>query len=314
MDWYAFYAAGTLLFKGAEPVDMGVDHNASHIFPPPPQTIVGALRTAVLVQNGIPFENYYKKDVPFNILSVIGETGNPYPFQVSGPLFRIGEQIFVPAPFCWFMDKAEWKNETVQVLRARVFRAQPTKSRLIKGEDETPFWVKEGRGEMFSLGGSWLKLENLFSTEETLEIFKSNYFYATEPRTGIALNRNRSVRQGHLYTFIHVRLKPDVALAFGTDVKLPLSNKGFLKLGAEQRFGRYEKIAEPFFPENKTGHFLSLSQVKGSPKANQSVIATGKIQYIGGWDLKKGFHKPMQGFFPAGSVFSENIHSNFVQI
>ena len=309
MDWYAFYPVGTLLFKGAEPMDMGADHHASQIFPPPAKTIVGALRTAVLVQNGISYENYYKNIAPSKILSAIGEADNLAPFQVSGPLFRIDERIFIPAPFCWFIDKAEPKNKKV-----RVFRAQPTKSHLIKVEDERLFWVKGGSGEMVGMGGSWIHLEDLFSTDEKIEIFGPDHFFATEPRTGIALNRNRSVREGHLYTFTHVRLKPEVTLAFGASTELPFSDKGFLKLGAEQRFGRYEKIREPLFPEQKSGPFLSLSQVRGSKRTNQSVIATGKIQYIGGWDLKKGFHKPMQGFFPAGSVFSENIYSDFVQI
>jgi len=309
MNWYAFYPSGTLLFKGAEPMDMGEDHHASQIFPPPAQTIAGALRTAVLVQNGISFENYYQNNAPPEIFLAIGEAGKQEPFQVIGPLFRIDEQLFVPAPFSWFIDKAERKMN-----RVRVFRVQPTKSHLIKGEDQTLFWVREGRGEMLSLGGSWLKLEDLTSTAEDIEIFGPDHFYVTEPRTGIALNQNRSVREGHLYTFTHVRLKHAVTLAFGLSADLPLSDKGFLKLGAEQRFGRYEKIREPLFPENKSRHFCSLNLVKGSEKANQTLIATGRIQYIGGWDLKKGFHKPMQGFFPAGSVFSENIHSNFVQI
>jgi len=92
MEWYAFCPSGTLLCKGAEPMEMGEDHHASHIFPPTPQTIVGALRTATLVQNGISFVDYYKSNAPTHILSTIGEAVNPDPFQVIGPLFRIDEQ------------------------------------------------------------------------------------------------------------------------------------------------------------------------------------------------------------------------------
>jgi CRISPR-associated protein Cmr3 len=309
MAWYAFYPSGTLFFKGAEPMEKGSDHHASHIFPPPAQTIVGALRTTALVQNGITYKNYYKSIAPPEILDAIGEAGNPEPFQVIGPLFRIAEKIFVPAPFCWFIDKAQKKNE-----RVRVVKAQSTKSHLIKGKDEILLWVKGGRGDMISMGGSWIRLEDLSSTDEKIEIFGADHFYATEPRTGIALNRNRSVREGHLYTFNHLRLKPETTLVFGIDVNLPIADNGFLKLGAEQRFGHYEKIKEPVFPPAKSGCFLSLGLVKGSQSTNQSVIATGKIQYLGGWDLKKGFHKPMQGYFPAGSAFSKNIHPNFVEI
>lgn len=309
MNWYAFNPACTLLFKGAEPMVMGADHHASHIFPPPAQTIVGALRTTILRQNGVSFKDYYRKKVSPDILAVVGEAGEPSPFQITGPLFRISGKVYTPAPYSWFAVKTE-KKQTA----ATVFRSLPAKSHLIKCEDETMHWVLGGMEEMESLGGRWIGLEDLFSGKKEMAIFGADTFFDTEPRTGIALNRNRSVKTGHLYTFTHVRLKPDAVLIFGTESPLPISDEGFLKLGAEQRFGRYEKIKEPAFHEKQTGNYLSLSQVRGTTEANQAVIATGKIQYVGGWDLKKGFHKPMQGFFPAGSVFSKKINSNFVQI
>lgn len=309
MEWYAFNPAGTLLFKGAEPMEMGSDHHSSNIFPPPAQTLVGALRTAVLEQNKISYDDYYNKNVLSEILSAIGEAENQEPFIVSGPLFRMNQHLFIPAPFPWFYDKAEKKSRKV-----RVFRARPTKSRLIKSSEKNLFWATADSGEMISMGGRWIHIEDLFSTDEKTEIFDAEHFFTIEARTGIALNRNRSVREGHLYTFNHVRLKPEVSLAFGVDLNLPLADKGFLKLGAERRFGRYEKIQQPIFLSGDSELFLALGLVKGSQQSNHSVIATGKIQYIGGWDLNKGFHKPMRGYFPAGSVFSENIHNNFVQI
>lgn len=309
MAWYAFYPSGTLLFKGAEPSDMGADHHASMMFPPPAQTITGALRTAVIVQHGISFQDYYEDNVPPDILAAVGKAGDPAPFQFIGPLFRIGVQVFVPAPFSWFTDKSEKKTGM-----ARVFRAGPTQSRLITAERRSLLFVKGGVGEMVSIGGRWLRLEDLFSSADKMMVYDPSRFYEIEPRTGIALNQNRSARDGHLYTFTHVRLRPDVSLAFGTAPDLPLSDNGFLKIGAEQRFGRYETIGAPTFPAATSGQYVALGLVQGSEKANQTVMATGKIQYIGGWDIKKGFHKPMNGFFPAGSVFSENIHSNFVQL
>jgi len=309
MEWYAFYPAGTLLFKGAEPMEMGSDHHSSDIFPPPGQTVVGALRTAVLEQNNISYRDDSNKNVSPEILTAIGEAENREPFTLIGPLFSMNQHIFIPAPFIWFYDKAEKKNRKV-----RVFRALPKKSRLIKNGEEELFWVAAEGNEMVSMGGRWIYLEDLFSTDEKINVFDVDHFFTTEPRTGIALNRNRSIREGHLYTFNHVRLKPEVTLTFGVDVNLPIADKGVLKIGAEQRFGHYEKIEKPNFPSVQSDLFLSLGLVNGSQRANQTVIATGKIQYIGGWDLKKGFHKPMQGYFPAGSVFSENTNNNFVQI
>lgn len=230
MEWYAFDPVGTLLFKGAEPMEMGADHHASQIFPPPAQTIVGALRTAVLSQHGVSFNEYYKANVPPAVLSAIGKAEDSAPFEVTGPIFRRGERFFVPAPFCWFKGKGEKKSAEKQ--KAKIYKAEPLKSSLVKAEDQTLFWVKGGSGEMTSLGGNWLALEDLFSASDEKDIFHPDYFFTTEARTGIALNANRSVREGHLYTFTHVRLKPDVIMAFGVNTPLPLSEKGFFEAGS----------------------------------------------------------------------------------
>ena len=135
-----------------------------------------------------------------------------------------------------------------------------------------------------------------------------------ENRTGIALDSNRSVRAHHLYAFSHARLNKNVNLIFGTDKDLPIFDNGVLKLGAEQRFGLYSKIPDINFNNGNSGLFMSASQVEGTEQANESVVATGKIQYQGGWDMKKGFHKPMTGFFPPGSVFKDKLNDNFIQI
>ena len=49
-------------------------------------------------------------------------------------------------------------------------------------------------------------------------------------------------------------------------------------------------------------------------ETNDAAVATGKIQYLGGWDMKKGFHKPMKGYFPAGSVFNKKLNDNFIEL
>ncbi len=98
------------------------------------------------------------------------------------------------------------------------------------------------------------------------------------------------------------------------DKDLPISDNGVLNLGAEQRFGLYTKIPGINFNVGSSGFFMSVSQTAGTEQANESVVATGKIQYQGGWDIKKGFHKPMTGFFPPGSVFSKKLDDNFIEI
>ena len=165
-----------------------------------------------------------------------------------------------------------------------------------------------------TLGRKWISLSDLYSQNNMVSRKEINDFYHVENRTGIALDSNRSVRVHHLYSFNHARLNKNVNLIFGVDKNLPISDKGILKLGAEQRFGLYSKIPDIDFNKGSSGLFMSVSQTAGTEQANESIVATGKIQYQGGWDMKEGFHKPMTGFFPPGSVFNDKLNDNFIEI
>ena len=309
MNWYKFTPVDTLYFRGAEPMNLGENHTASHVFPPSAHTLSGALRTAVLMQKAVSIETYADGKAPAEIYDAIGKAGGPAPFDVMGPLFMLGDDVYVPAPYSWFMEK-EGGNGKVEVIKGKLLN-----NRLLKSEATEFLWVKGKKIEMVSLGGMWIKKEDLYSVETFIEVKKSDEFFKNEPRTGIALEKNRRVREGHLYSLNHARLKQDVCLVFGTDLNLPLYDQGVLKIGAEQRFGWYEKMSQENMHFNDEGNlYLSLSIIEGTNEVNSVVIATGKIQYFGGWDLYTGFHKPMKGFFPAGTVCDKKINNNFIAI
>ncbi|AQV01571.1 type III-B CRISPR module-associated Cmr3 family protein [Desulfococcus multivorans] len=313
MQWYTFEPADTLLVKGAEPMEMGADHLSSHLFPPPPGTIAGALRTAVLMQNGISLADYLSgKKIPQEISSAIGEAGKPAPFDIMGPLFRVDGRFFLPAPYTWFAAKAGLKESPGR--KIDIVKAAPIESPLIRGKQGPLLWAKGKSGEMRSIGGYWISMEELFSVDLRKRVYRPESFFTSEPRTGIALTRGRRVREGHLYTFTHVRLKAGVNLAFAVSAPQPLASSGVLRLGAEKRFGRYREIQPPLLSGGSSGTFLSLSMEPGTDAVNGAVMATGKIRYIGGWDLKKGFHKPMRGHFPAGSVFVRQLKSHWIEL
>jgi CRISPR-associated protein Cmr3 len=315
MDWYKFTPVDTLFFRGAEPMNLGENHTVSHVFPPPAHTLAGALRTAVLIQNGVSFKSYGIGNVPAEIIAAIGRAGQLAPFNLIGPLFMLGKNVYVPAPYSWFMGKdsnKRKKNEKIKVVKGKLL-----KSRLLKSEAPELIWAKGDESEMVSLGGMWIKKQDIYSAEMMVEVKPSVEFFENEPRTGIALEKNRRVREGHLYSFNHARLKRNVSLIFGTDSKLPLEDKGVLKIGAEQRFGWYEKLdnnnTDMRFSDDGN-LYLSLSNLEGTEEANAWVVATGKILYFGGWDLHTGFHKPMKGYFPAGTVFNKKINNNCITI
>ena len=339
IEWYNFYPADTLFIRGAEPMNLGENHTASANFPPPVSTIAGAIRTACLKQNSVDFIDYKKnRNIDQKIIDAIGKAGDPPPFEVLGPLFSAKEKIFFPAPYSWFMEK-----QTKEIGKRQIYKCKYLQSSLIKVKGSKTYWTKSQGGELESLGGKWIdfsaldnKTDSVFylpNENDTNRIDKhenilleNEALFGFESRTGIALKKNRGVREHRLYSFSHARLNSGVSLLLGlsTDTNIPLNKDGVLTLGGEQRFGHYQKDIK--FPTSSIGmevlsggtdldaRYMSLSMLPANDDANQALVATGKPLYLGGWDLKKRFHKPMQGIFPAGTVFNEKINSNFIDI
>ncbi len=309
MIFYSFKPVDTLYFRGAESAEMGADHNASTLFPPPPQTLAGAIRTEYLKQHKIDFKDYASGKVEQKIIDEIGEAGSVAPFSIIGPFFRKDGKMYISAPYNWYVKTPDGVA-CYAATKHHIIKSIPTTSNLFVSHKEVN-WAK---GEdIETIGGKWILLDDIDKTE--MRIFPLSFFAETENHTGIALDsKKRTVRESHLYSFRHFRLQEDVELVFGIDKDISLAENGMLKIGAEQRFGSYKKIEVPLVSKEKTGLFMSLSMVKGDEEANKSVVATGKIQYVGGWDMVKGFHKPMSGFFPAGTVFNKKLNNNFIEI
>jgi CRISPR-associated protein Cmr3 len=95
---------------------------------------------------------------------------------------------------------------------------------------------------------------------------------------------------------------------------LPLPASGLLSLGGEKRFGRLDQMPGVDLPKGRENLFLALSPVPASEENYHTLFAGGKIFYRGGWDLAKRFHKPMRGYYPAGSVFKQNINNNCIAL
>jgi len=314
IKWHGFKPVDTLFFKGAVPMVMGENHTSEFRFPPPSHTIAGAVRTAVLRQNNISFKDYCGKDFSNKIIiQALGKAGDPPPFTILGPLLEKGGTIYIPAPYTWYIEKED-KNKKQAV---PVYKSRPVTSSAVVTEHPGMFYVAKGHnGELTTAGGKWLKLEDFLSRKTKMVIHETSDFYCQEQRTGIALENNRSVRKSHLYTFTHARLAEDVRIIFGisSDNPLPFSDSGMLRLGGEQRMGYYD-TANVNIPEESgvNGLFMNLSNIAVSDALESALIASGKIQYIGGWDMKKGFHKPAIAYYPPGSVF-KNHHKNLITV
>ncbi len=307
MEWYYFKPSDTLYFKGAEPMAIGVDHEASSVFPPSLQTLTGSLRTAILMQNELSVQDYYNGKIDDKFLAILGPSDGVAGFQVSGPLLNDGKQKYIPAPYNWYYDKDS--GDSI-IVAENITGTYPFKT-----SGKNILWAKKGE----PLGGKWIPVSVLSSLRVKKEDIKSlDCFFEYESRTGIALDYSKSkrVKNGHIYTADHIRLKTDCQLCWAVDVSLPIDSKGILFLGGEKRLGAYERKNEEALSvsKNHSGLYMTLSPVEGNERINNVVYATGKLQYFGGWDMKKRFHKPMIGYYPAGTVFSEKIDTACVAL
>ena len=305
MKWYEFFPCDTLFFKGAAPMIMGENHSAVSHFPPLPETLSGAVRTMILKNKNISFKDYKEHRDDPEIISLVGKAGAKAPFSIIGPLFKIKDKLFIPAPYSWFRDVSGNNNI--------FYKAKSLQSRLIKSSSPNPMWVKGNETEIETIGGRWLGIESLKSQENS-DLRETEDFYAEEIRSGNALQINRRVREGYLYSFTHIRLKRDVSLIFGINKDIHLDENGIMSLGGEKCFGRYQRIDLNDFSIGGGEHFMSLSMLKTADVQPDDLVATGRIIYRGGWDMAKGFHKPMCGYYPAGTVLNKKINENSIAI
>lgn len=324
-QWLEAWPLDTLFFRGGEPMEAGETHETgAPIFPPIPDTIIGALRTAILSQKKIPLgrvrsigadEDLDPENLPF------WGTPKRSGFRVAGPLLRVNEVALFPAPANWFCTQGEDEK------RLFVKEARPEGGPYgVKTERQKFLWLHKPEEEMEPLNGLWVTTEALNNKNEfELEIVEqlgdlaadkpqavpSKLLFAHEERVGIARELpSRTVRRGHLYSTQHIRLAEGVSLLLRLDKRLcpsHLAPEGIFQLGGEGRMVRYRLLdVPPPLPVGK-GRWLAISPVEQERLNSAGLLsvpyAAGKPMRIAGWDLREAFHKPVKAYFPAGAVF-----------
>jgi CRISPR-associated protein Cmr3 len=316
----------TLFFRGAEPMEAGENHFMSFLFPPMPSTLLGALRTAMLVKNQIPFRDFVRRQAPDETTSVGKLLGTPEEagFGFSGPLFVVenaeGQIPLLPAPAHWFTAKENLREENAGE-PVTISEAQPLSqaardfglcASIMQQANAQWRWVTPPDDkELTSLDGYWItasaltnhtQLKLLQRVEELSPnqplLLPQAALFQTEMRVGIGRdNLSRTAQNGRLYTTSHVRLTEGVRLLLLPDHDLTpaLGTAGVVQLGGEQRVAQYavgadEKILPSLTGKAKSSTWLSLSPIKSSAVAvlQPAGLASGKLRRIGGWEMKKG--------------------------
>jgi len=337
MIWIIIDPVDTLFFRGAESMVAGENHEVDTLFPPMPQTIVGAIRTAVMGQQGITPKAYKAspEEHPF-----LGQPDMPG-FGLVGPLFLCnGATLLLPVPANWYADLPDELPPELEVQTATPLQ---NNTLGLKGSNSAPFWVhKPLRDDLKPLSGWWATVDSFklmagghanIPVVQQIEQFPDNgpallpqtALYDREERLGIALTERRTAKDGHLYTTVHIRMRPGLELAAGivSQHEIPLDSTGIIQLGGEQRMCCYRLSNDINIPviKQKSQTVMSLSPLaidQLSEERRNCPRASGKLFRIGGWDMKTGFHKPMRSWLPAGTVFghkaTEPDNPNFIAI
>ncbi|MGD9976196.1 MAG: type III-B CRISPR module-associated Cmr3 family protein [Desulfatirhabdiaceae bacterium] len=350
-QWIKIDPLDTVFFKGSEPMVAGQNHEVRSVFPPMPSTIIGAIRTAILSQRKIDIDQYVREtDRNSTIETRYPLLGTPEipGFKLVGPLLhaitkRGKSELFYPSPAHWFADEKKMKNGNAVSVAAAKQISEHIAQLGITGSVLQPAWVmRPENGDLKSLSGYWINAPAFQAMKsgkgqlvfcdtvknvipENPVILKLDAFVINENRIGIALETGtRRVKEGHLYSSTQMRLNTGVQMIVGFSAELipsHLDPVGVLQLGGELRISAYHLQSENIPDVFSTGQWamnLSAFPVKDLDSMAECCRVSGPLTRMGGWDMKKGFHKPMQAYMPAGSVIKmdqiTNLPFGFIRI
>jgi len=333
MATYLVKPNDTLFFRGGEPMGMGESHFQTSVFPPSPETFVGAIRTLIISRRGNgDFEGYkngkYKdkdwyKEIGFNTL--------PNSFGFVGPfLIKDNKILFVP-PSNLFMtsDKKFAVAAPKSFPEAKYLLSLKNIMWIDKHDDIEKTDLKPVDGYMTIEGmGKYLR-GSIDELDYKNNFIQSADLFKNEQRTGIALEKGlRIAKERHLYMTSHKRFKEDTGMIFLLSGVTSFPDSDILQLGGENRTVSYEKITDISVPSYEkdieifvTAMPLKVRKViKGIPLTeflddDLNVALPGGIRskllsysvnrplLFGGWDIAENKSKDMVQYLPAGSVF-----------
>ena len=230
------------------------------VFPPPPCTLLGAVRSAIGDAYGVDWHEFKTQAKNHPLFTKIGFGDDLGPLSLSGPWVcydgkdskdgNCQYQRLYPIPlFLLAKSESEGENKKPDFIRLRIGDAVQT----YLGRVRLPELPGDTHGYK-PLEQAWITKEGLEAvlagnTPEPGTIHYAKDLFERETRLGIALDHtSHTVQDGLLYQTKHVRPKPCLAIeadiSFATDTLLPT---GLVRLGAEGRLASVSKGETPKF-------------------------------------------------------------------
>jgi len=315
----------SLFFRDGRPFNQGESQFAPSLFPPSPQTLVGALRAHWAAKLGWPGRGPWNSKV----IAELGSGDDLNGIKFKGPLLlRDGEPLF-PAP-ALLMGKIEKTADNILVselghlkpsaepyhcdLGENVHLPEPEKKDGIEGRKLLEDWWITQSGFEKVLNGELPSAEMLIHPNE---------LWRKEPRVGITLNPDTCTTElSALYATSHIRLndKKDKAVSLAMMVENPPFQDAntMVSVGGEGR-GAWLSIGDPISapaPVIESTRYTAivltpLLPSQGPPKHNDPFeTLPGKLisaclprpQRWGGWDTEAREPLALRPHLAPGSV------------
>lgn len=335
-------ALDTLFFRDGKPFSMGEETWANALFPPPPNVFYGALRSLYFSIFRDEFSRIEQEDKTRNLI-------------IESVTAFINDKSRLPVPMDIVKKKEKEDNQYCFLeMTTNNFQSSYPLEKMLIAPDLTEV-VESVEGKAYLRKRDFLKyLAN--GTEFPSSRIKPEFqkdLIIDEPKVGIGRdNTTLTTDEGKLYRVGMKRLITykknddrtekitfDFIVDFhGLDFKKQLPEKGFLKLGAENKSAYYELLpdfdnesASEAFQSNqfklvltspavfKNGWFPDFldEQYQGKFEGHSVKLiaaSTGKAAFIGGFDIKKREPKPMFKAIPAGSVYYFEIQNGIKEL
>lgn len=341
--WIFIEPLDVLFFRDTRPFGAGEIHRAKSLFPPSPYALQGAIRSKILVEQGISFESFRNGKVSQDIKDALGSPeGLGDKFKMKGA-FLVDNTL--PSPQFYFQAPADVLTGENRLAILQPTNKLPDFSWDISSKGLLPIWTRE-RGPLSPLQGLLSEKEltyYLTLDNASLMAEKEKTLWASELRVGIGRDKLRGTAEdGKLYMAEFVRLHKGCGFSIEVEgVNGLLPEDGLLSLGGEARCVRYkktdpinldsiwEKVKEKLEEKKKDNiyrfklylltpaifdkeygwlpNFIDKGSLQGRLGGLQFKLISAAINkpvYIGGWELaKKEGPRPMRKAVPAGSVY-----------
>ncbi|QKG83298.1 type III-B CRISPR module-associated protein Cmr3 [Kroppenstedtia pulmonis] len=324
MKWWIFRPLDTWFFRGGMPFNRGEKSavQPESVFPPPMQTLQGAIRTTLAQRQG------WKPGNP--LPSELGDPNSLGNLGLTGPILLYGEQeVLFPAPNLLVGEKSPKKpwqltrlspGPAVWTDMGKVSLPVPL-DKTVKGK-ALDVWLNRQGMEAVLSGGMPLDQG----------IYRAKDLWEAERRVGLMRDeKTRTAKDHHLYMPIHTRPRQGLAVAVGVQ-GVPEDwhpQETVVSLGGEGRSAAVEvrdqlqqESSEWLTPpelvvkEDRLFYTVTLITPGSFPDKNEAAqrglpglpgccrsACIGKPEQIGGWDVVNNRPRPLKPWLPAGSTW-----------